>query len=54
MEPLITFVVACSRNRCIGRGGKLPWALKEDLAHFKDVTMGWPIVMGRKTHDSIG
>ena len=41
-------------DRVIGRDGQLPWHIPEDLQHFKKVTMGHPIVMGRKTYDSIG
>ena len=41
-------------NRVIGRDGYLPWHLPADLVHFRKVTMGKPIVMGRKTHESIG
>lgn len=47
-------VVATDRRGLIGRGGDLPWRLPADLAHFKRVTMGQPVVMGRKTWDSIG
>ena len=43
-----------ARNRVIGRDNALPWRLPADLAHFKKVTMGHPIVMGRKTCESIG
>ena len=42
------------RNRVIGRGGALPWHISSDLKNFKKITMGKPILMGRKTHDSIG
>lgn len=42
------------KNRLIGKNNKLPWHLPADLAFFKKVTMGKPIVMGRKTHESIG
>ena len=45
---------AMSRNRTIGRHNALPWHLPEDLRYFKRVTMGKPIIMGRKTWDSIG
>ena len=41
-------------NRVIGRDNELPWRLPADLAHFRKVTMGHPIVMGRKTYESIG
>ena len=51
---MISIVVAMDRNRLIGRGNALPWHLPADLAHFKSVTMGKPILMGRKTYESIG
>lgn len=51
---LLTLVVAKARNGAIGRENTLPWRLPEDLAHFKRTTMGAPIIMGRKTWDSIG
>jgi dihydrofolate reductase len=47
-------VVAMSNNGVIGRDGDLPWHLSADLRHFKAITMGKPIVMGRVTHESIG
>lgn len=50
----ITFVVALDRNGLIGRAGDLPWRLPADLARFKHITMGKPVVMGRKTYASIG
>jgi dihydrofolate reductase len=49
----IAFVVARSRNNVIGCSGELPWHLKSDLRHFKDVTSGKPILMGRKTWESL-
>lgn len=52
--PIISLVVAMDRNRLIGRDNGLPWHLPADLKHFKAVTMGKPIIMGRKTHESIG
>lgn len=42
------------RNRVIGKGDTLPWHISSDLKNFKKITMGKPIVMGRKTHESIG
>ncbi|AOY93275.1 diacylglycerol kinase [Cupriavidus sp. USMAA2-4] len=51
---LLTLIVAKARNGVIGRDNALPWRLPEDLAHFKRTTMGAPVVMGRKTWDSIG
>ena len=50
----LTLVVAAAENDVIGRDGDLPWRLPADLAHFKSVTMGRPIVMGRRTWESIG
>jgi dihydrofolate reductase len=50
----LSLVVAIDAQRGIGVDNKLPWHLPEDLAHFKRVTMGRPMVMGRKTFDSIG
>ena len=47
-------MVAVARNGVIGRDNALPWRLPSDLAHFKKVTMGHPIVMGRRTCESIG
>lgn len=47
-------IVAMSQNRVIGQNNTLPWHLPADLKHFKEVTMGKPIIMGRKTFDSIG
>lgn len=47
-------VVAMAENRTIGKENGLPWRLSEDLKYFKKVTMGHPIIMGRKTFDSIG
>ncbi len=51
---MISLVAAVSRNGVIGREGKLPWSLPEDLKRFKEITYGAPVIMGRKTHDSIG
>jgi dihydrofolate reductase len=50
----INIVVAKSENDVIGRDGDLPWRLCADLRHFKATTLGHPLVMGRKTHESIG
>ena len=49
-----SLVVAMARNRVIGRDNQLPWKLPKDLAYFKRVTMGHPVVMGRRTWQSIG
>lgn len=51
---IISFVVAMDKNRAIGNAGGMPWHLPADLKHFKQVTMDKPIIMGRKTFDSIG
>ena len=51
---MISIIVAASTNNVIGRNGELPWRLSEDLKHFKQTTMGCPIVMGRLTYESIG
>lgn len=54
MQPNLTIVVATDRQRGIGIANTLPWKLPEDLAFFKRTTTGHPIIMGRKTFDSIG
>lgn len=51
---MISFIVAMDQNRVIGKNNKLPWHLPADLQYFKKVTMGKPIIMGRKTFESIG
>lgn len=51
---MITLIVAVDARRGIGVDNTLPWRLPEDLAHFKRVTSGHPVIMGRKTFDSIG
>jgi dihydrofolate reductase len=50
----ITIIAAMARNRAIGVDGRIPWHLPGELAHFKATTMGKPIIMGRKTWESIG
>jgi dihydrofolate reductase len=50
----ITIIAAMARNRAIGLAGAMPWRLPGELRHFKETTMGKPIVMGRKTWESIG
>jgi dihydrofolate reductase len=50
----LSLVVAMARNGVIGRDGGLPWQLPADLKRFRAITMGKPIVMGRRTHESIG
>lgn len=51
---MISLLLAMDQKRTIGKDNDLPWHLPADLAFFKRVTMGHPIVMGRKTHESIG
>jgi dihydrofolate reductase len=52
LRPLIA-IVAMAKDRSIGRNGSIPWRLPEDMAHFKSTTMGHPIIMGRKTWESL-
>ena len=49
----LSMIVAMAANRCIGRDKRMPWHLPADLAHFKRTTMGCPVIMGRKTFESI-
>lgn len=51
---IISIIVAMDDKGGIGKDGKLPWHIPEDLKRFKELTMGHPIIMGRKTHESIG
>lgn len=50
----LSLIVAMTKNRVIGHGNKMPWHLPAELQYFKRTTMGCPIIMGRKTYDSIG
>ena len=50
----VVLVAAIGENSVIGREGQLPWRLKSDLQHFRKVTLNRPVIMGRKTHESIG
>jgi dihydrofolate reductase len=52
-KPRIAFVVAVARNGVIGRKGGLPWRISSDLKRFKQITMGKPVIMGRKTWESL-
>jgi len=54
MKPRVSLIVAMARNGVIGVNNTLPWHLPADLKHFKSLTMGHHIVMGRKTYESIG
>ena len=50
----IALVAAVAKNRVIGRQGKIPWHIKDDLLHFKNLTTASTVIMGRKTYESIG
>jgi len=50
---VLSLIAAVARNGVIGAGGKLPWHLPDDLAHFKRITLGRPVIMGRKTWESL-
>lgn len=52
-QPRIGLIWAQAEGGVIGQGGTMPWHVPEDLAHFKEVTLGCPVVMGRKTWDSL-
>lgn len=54
IQPAISMIVARSRNHVIGRDNQMPWKISADLQFFKRVTMGFPVIMGRKTWESIG
>lgn len=53
-HPFLSAIVAMAENRVIGKNNQLPWRLPADLKHFKALTTGHPILMGRKTYESIG
>src|ERR1700704_6185627 len=52
--PRIYLIAAVAQNGVIGIDGKLPWHLPEDLKHFKRLTLGHPVIMGRRTWESLG
>lgn len=52
--PRVYLVAAVAANGVIGAGGRLPWHLPEDLKHFKSLTLGHPVIMGRRTWESLG
>ncbi len=52
-KPVLSIIVAVARNGVIGRENRLPWRLPADLLHFKQVTMGKPMIMGRRTWESL-
>lgn len=51
---IISLIAAHTKNKVIGLNGKMPWHLSEDLKYFKSITLGKPIIMGRKTFESLG
>ncbi len=51
---MLSAIVAATENNVIGKSGGMPWYLPAELARFKEITMGHPIIMGRKTHENIG
>ena len=52
-SPTIALIAAVADNGIIGRNGEMPWHLPADLTHFKETTMGHPVIMGRRTYESI-
>jgi len=53
-NPKLSIVVAMDKNNLIGDKNKIPWYIPGELKRFREITMGKPIIMGRKTHESIG
>ncbi|MBQ3915472.1 MAG: dihydrofolate reductase [Ruminococcus sp.] len=51
---MISMIAAVSASGVIGAGGGIPWNIPEDMAHFREVTTGSPVIMGRRTYESIG
>jgi len=51
---IISLIAAMTENRVIGKDNRLPWHLPSDLRHFREITLGHPVIMGRKTFESIG
>lgn len=54
IQPTVSIIAALDKNRGIGKDGGIPWRIPGELKRFRDITMGHPIVMGRRTHESIG
>ena len=50
----LSIIAAMTRNRVIGKNNQLPWNMPADLAYFKNMTLNKPVIMGRKTYESIG
>jgi len=53
-KPVISGIAAIGKNRELGANGSIPWHVPEDLKHFKETTLGHPVIMGRKTFESLG
>ena len=53
-NPILSLLVAADENNLIGNQNKLPWHLPDDLKYFKNLTWGMPVIMGRKTYESVG
>lgn len=53
-KPLISIIAAISENRALGKNNKLLWHIPDDLKHFKEITSGHPVIMGRTTFESLG
>ena len=51
---ILSLIAAAAENNVIGKDGGIPWDLPDDFKHFHDATQGCPVIMGRKTHESIG
>ncbi|MCX8003912.1 MAG: type 3 dihydrofolate reductase [Burkholderiaceae bacterium] len=54
MKPRVTLIAAVARNGVIGRDGRIPWHVPGDLPRFKRITLGHPVIMGRRTWESLG
>ena len=54
LNPTISIIAALGENRELGLNNKIPWHIKKDIEHFKKLTTGHPVIMGRKTFESIG
>jgi dihydrofolate reductase len=52
-RPLIVIIAAVAENRVIGKDGAIPWSVREDMRHFRELTTGFPCIMGRKTWESL-
>jgi dihydrofolate reductase len=52
-KPLVIIIAAVAENLVIGKGGAIPWSIREDMQHFRELTMGFPCIMGRRTWESL-